>query len=397
MDQRRAELRAGCLFLDCFSGIAGDMFLGAVLDLGMPREVLESGLALLPVQGYRLNIGRRQHLGIAGHDLRVELDDHQERHHPHRRFSTVRKMISESELSAKVKERALDIFQRVAVAEGKLHQMPPDEVMLHEVGAIDSIVDIVGAAICLDYLEPKRVVCRPIPLGSGFTRCAHGRMPVPAPATLEILAGLPVVDGGASIELCTPTGAAIAASIVSEFGGLPAGDVIAIGYGAGDKELADRPNHLRLIVLREESAHSEVVVLETNLDDMNPEWYGHLSERLFEAGARDVWFTPIVMKKGRPAHTLSLLCDVARRTQMEQLIFAETTAIGLRSYAVERRTVARESVEVESEYGTLVLKIARDGDNVLNAAPEYEVCKRAAQRQGNHLSVEPGSTCRIHR
>jgi hypothetical protein len=253
------------------------------------------------------------------------------------------------------------------------------------VGAIDSIVDIVGAALCLDYLQPKKVFSRPIPLGSGFTRCAHGRMPVPSPASLEILKGIPVEDGGATIELCTPTGAAIAASIVSEYGGLPPGEVLAIGYGAGDKELTDRPNHLRLVVLREETSQSSVLVVETNLDDMNPEWYTHLSDQLFEVGARDVWFTPIVMKKGRPAHTLSVLCDQGKRLGIEQLIFAETTAIGSRAYAVERRIMDRRSVEVESEYGTLVLKVASDKENsdvVLNAAPEYEVCRRAAQEHG---------------
>jgi len=426
MQPNPPDLRGKHLHLDCFAGIAGDMFLGALLDLGVPQTVLRDGLARLDLSAtYELRIGRRLQMGLSGCDVKVVLPgaehqhphqhhaheahdhardhhhDHEHEHehhgpshapasgasHGHRTWASIRALIERSGLGEPVKRRALDIFGRVARAEARLHDRPEDEVAFHEVGAIDSIVDIVGAAILLEHLAPARITSRPVPLGHGFTTCAHGRLPVPAPAALAILAeaAAPVEDGAADLELCTPTGAAIVASCAEAYGQLPAAPVLAAGYGAGDSTLPDRPNLLRVVVLESQPpdpAELEAVVLEANVDDMPGEWSGHLLERLFAAGARDVWFTPIVMKKGRPALTVSALCAADHLNVVGDVLLAESTSIGYRYRRVGRRTLTRGMVEVETAYGRLRLKVSRDGDRVLNAAPEYEVLRVAAARHG---------------
>ncbi len=252
-------------------------------------------------------------------------------------------------------------------------------------GALDSIVDVVGAAIALEQLSPGQVTCRTIPLGQGTVRCQHGIMPVPPPATVEILKGARVEHGGAEMEMCTPTGAAIVQSCVSSFGKIPAGNLLAWGYGAGDKTLEDRPNHLRLLLVEAEApdeAEQEATLVEANVDNMSPEGSGYLMERLFEAGARDVWYTPIVMKKGRPALKISVLCAASRLSAVGDMLFAESTTIGLRHYLVDRRTLSREMIKVETPYGEVPIKVARDGERVLNAAPEFEVCRDLAGMNG---------------
>ena len=372
------------LHIDCFSGIAGDMFLGACLDLGVPEAALREGLAKLPWGGYELQIQRAVRMGIEGVDVKVIVDDHD---HGHRAWKEIRKGIQKSALTDGIKTRALAIFSLVAEAEAKVHGVPTDDVHFHEVGAVDSIVDIVGAGICLEHLSPASVSCRTIPLGQGTVRCAHGVLPVPPPATVEILRGASVETGGAELELCTPTGAAIVQSCAPEFGPLPPGSLLGSGYGAGDRELPDRPNQLRLILLEAgapDEAESSATLFEANVDDMSPEGTGHLSERLFKAGARDVWFTPIVMKKGRPALKISVLCAHSDAARAEDMLFLESTTIGLRRQRVERRTLTRETVRVNTPYGEVEMKVARDGDGerVLNAAPEYETCRRLARDRG---------------
>lgn len=404
------------LHLDCFAGIAGDMFLAAMIDLGVPEQVIREGLATLDVHGYTLRVERVRRMGLAGVDLHVDCDeahggcahidpreghgplagghghgqhDHDRAHahlHAHRTYASIRAMIEASRLPTGARARALDIFARVARAEAHLHGASLDEVAFHEVGAIDSIVDIVGAALALDHLEPSRVTSRRVPLGHGFTRCAHGEFPVPAPATVAILAevGAAVEDGAAAIELCTPTGAAILASCVDEYRELPAGRVLRAGYGAGDAPLPDRPNLLRAILLEPElvqdPAERDAVVIEANVDDMSPEWCGHLMERLFAAGARDVWYTPIVMKKGRPALTVGALCAAGAAAAVGSALLAESTTIGYRQHAVSRRTLSRTVVEVETRFGRLPVKVSSDGERALNAAPEFEACRAAAER-----------------
>jgi hypothetical protein len=390
-----AELKGKHLHLDCFAGIAGDMFLGAMLDLGVPEAVIRDGLAKLPVTGYELRVGRARHMGVEGCNVHVAVQRGEAEHghaHEHRRWATIRRMIGEATLPPAVERRALDMFERVARAEARLHGTPLEDVEFHEVGAVDSIVDIVGAALALDFLAPRRVTARPVPLGHGFTRCAHGTLPVPAPAAVEILAaaGAQVRDGAADIELCTPTGAAIIASCVEGYRELPGGQLLAAGYGAGDSTLPDRPNHLRAIILDStivEEADLEAVVVEANIDDMAPEWCGHLLERLFAAGARDVWYTPIVMKKGRPALTVAALCAPSLLETVGGVLLAESTSIGFRHHRVGRRTLQRRSMEVQTPYGMIAVKVALDGERVLNVSPEFEVCKAAADRHGVPLKV----------
>jgi hypothetical protein len=366
-----------------------------MLDLGVPEPVVRDGLAQLPVRGYELRVGRARHMGVEGCNVQVVVprgDPEHGQDHDHRRWASIRRMIGDSRLAPAVQRRALDMFERVAHAEARLHGTALEEVEFHEVGAVDSIVDIVGAALALEHLAPQRVTARPVPLGHGFTHCAHGTLPVPAPAAVEILAaaGAQVQDGGADMELCTPTGAAIIASSVDGYGELPAGQLLAAGYGAGDSTLLDRPNHLRAIILdtaAEESAELEAVVVEANIDDMAPEWCGHLLERLFAAGARDVWYTPIVMKKGRPALTVAALCAPSLLQAVGDALLAESTSIGFRHHRVGRRTLLRRAVEVQTAYGVIAVKVAMDGDRVLNASPEFDLCKAAADCHGVPLKV----------
>ncbi|MBK8480116.1 MAG: nickel pincer cofactor biosynthesis protein LarC [Proteobacteria bacterium] len=393
------------LYLDCFSGIAGDMFLGAMLDLGLPEAWLRQELQRLPIDGYRLEIARRSHHGIEGCDLRVVVE--QAGPH-HRSYRELREMIASAGFSAGVCERALGLLALVGAAEARVHGIALDQVELHELGAVDSLVDLVGAALALEYLQPAAVSSRVVPLGHGFVRSAHGSMPVPAPATLELLRGLPVEDGGVAFELCTPTGAAIIAALAPRFGPCPRGRVLAVGYGAGDASLPDRPNHLRAIVLSEvgdpllgdpllgdpllgdpalsdpalsDPALSDpVVLLEANLDDMPAEWCGYLMERLLGAGACDAWYTPIVMKKGRPALTVSVLATAASQAALSGLLLTESTTLGVRYHTMGRRALERRHVTVSTRFGVLGIKEALDGGRVVNAAPEFEDCRAAAEQ-----------------
>ncbi|RMH45034.1 MAG: nickel pincer cofactor biosynthesis protein LarC, partial [Deltaproteobacteria bacterium] len=308
--------------------------------------------------------------------------------HAHVHYADIRRRIAGA-LPPRVEELALDIFDRVARAEAKLHGTTVDAVAFHEVGAIDSIVDIVGAAAALAWLAPLSVTAGPVALGSGTVRCAHGLLPVPAPATLEIVreARAAVVDGGVARELCTPTGAAILAAVVQTWGAPPPRTVVAVGYGAGDADLPDRPNVLRAVVgrPREAARGDEVVCVEANVDDMNPELCEHAVEAMFAAGAVDVWWTPITMKKGRPALLLSALAPPDAVDRVVEAMWRETTTIGVRFHRVDRRVADREVVEVDTRFGRIPVKVARAGDAVVNAAPEYEVCRAAAHRAGAPL------------
>jgi uncharacterized protein (TIGR00299 family) protein len=283
------------------------------------------------------------------------------------------------------------MFDRLAAVEAALHGVPLAEVAFHEVGALDSIVDIVGVAAALSWLSPRRIVSRRVALGSGTVRTAHGLLPVPAPATLALLCDAPVEAGGASCELTTPTGAVILAANVSAYGPLPPLQVLGVGHGAGTRELADRPNLLRIIAGYEEpvgAAASEeggdCLVLETNLDDMNPQIFGPLTDKLLATGARDVWLTPVQMKKGRPGTVLSVLCDPGRRAELTAIILRESTSLGVRSYAVQRTMLRREHITVRTEYGDLPIKLGRDPKTgqVWNATPEFTPCTTAAEAAG---------------
>ncbi len=283
------------------------------------------------------------------------------------------------------------MFDRLAAVEAALHGVDIREVRFHEVGAIDSIVDIVGVAAALSYLSPRRIVCRPVVLGSGSVRTAHGRLPVPAPATLALLRDVPVESGGPPHELTTPTGAVILAANVAAYGALPPLRVLAVGHGAGTRELADRPNLLRIIAGLEDPASpdgSDCVVLEANLDDMNPQIYGPLLERLLADGARDAWLVPVQMKKGRPGIVLSVLCDPARQAELSTRILRETTSLGVRSHRVARRMLSREIQTVHTEFGDIPIKIGRDPQTgeIWNAAPEFSVC--AERAEAHHVPIK---------
>ncbi len=380
------ELRGAELYFDCFSGIAGDMTLGALLDLGVPEAAVRGELDKLPLGGYRLTHERVRRGALVGTKIRVIVDEHHhhdhDAHHPHTHYRDIKAML-EQHLGGDVRTRALAIFERIAVVEARLHGVDVADVAFHEVGAVDSIVDIVGAAAALAWLRPARVTSRRVPLGGGTIETAHGRLPVPAPATLELLAGAEIESGGDS-ELTTPTGAGILAASVSGYGMMPSMRVIGVGWGAGDRELADRPKLLRVVAgVRSQAANTtdEVAVVEANIDDMNPELCEPLLEALFAAGAVDAWFTPIVMKKSRPALTVAALCPPALRDAVAAALLRESTTIGVRFSSHERMVLPRRIVDVDTPWGKVPVKVAGEGENV-NAAPEYDACRALAVAAG---------------
>ncbi len=393
------------IYLDCAAGISGNMFLGACLQLGVPEKYLRGELDKLKLD-FELEISNVSKNGIGAayvdvqlaKDFESELDRpnirllHRHEHiknHSHRTFGDIKKIIEASELSMAVKSRALAIFSVIAQAEGKVHQRPADEVTFHEVGAIDSIVDIVGCAICLDYLDAEKIFVSRINTGSGFVKCAHGLMQVPAPATAELLQGFKTYSFGAEKELTTPTGAAIVKALAEYSADLPEDfSSEKIGYGAGTWDL-DIPNVLR-IYLGEFSGQTEkhLVKLEANIDDMNPQIYGWLYERLFNAGALDVWTTPIYMKKNRPAQMLSVLVDKEHKELCIKIIFEETTTIGLRVIEIARRVEAvRKMAKVETSFGEVQCKVSAYDGKIVSITPEYEDCRRLAEKNSVPLKA----------
>ena len=377
------------LYLDCFAGISGNMFLGAMLQLGVPEAYLKKELEKLPLADeFALEVRDVERKGIQSLYVEVKLHPqekhhHEEHHHVHRRMLDIREIIEKSSLNMAVKQQALAIFMEIANAEGKVHGKPAEEVTFHEVGAVDSIVDIVGAAICLDYLEIERIFVSRLTVGSGWVNCAHGLLPVPAPAVAELLIGWQTERGSEEKELVTPTGAGIVQALGTYSESLPKGFVTeCIGYGAGSHEL-DIPNVLR--VYRGEyngAVDSKLSVIEANIDDMNPQIYGYLYEKLLAAGALDVWTTPIFMKKNRPAQMLSVLVEEEKMNACVGIIFAETTSIGLRIMPVGQRLEAsRHIAKVETKYGVVNCKVSAWDGKICSVSPEYEDCKALAVRQ----------------
>lgn len=410
------------------------MFLGACLDLGLPLDVLVDAVARLGLPGVSLEGRQASRGGFTGIRFRVLVDgrpvegpdpeeeghhypehghthghdhphdhghphDHDHDHHPHehphdhghgRDLASIRRLIRESSLSAPVRERALALFERLGVAEAKAHGMPLDRVHFHEVGAVDSIVDLVGAAAAVEHLAPERLTCGPVNVGGGRVQTAHGELPVPAPATAELLRGVPIY-GGPWGELTTPTGAALLAELVDGYGELPAMTLEGVGYGLGRKHLKDRPNALRLLRGRAAAGEEageisgvlpEVLVVETEIDDLPGEGFGFIMERLLEAGALDVFFTPVQMKKSRPGTLVTLLC---RRPQLESLaglLLMESGSLGCRYTPARRFEAEREVAEVETPFGRVRVKRARFGGRPLAAAPEFEDCRRLALESG---------------
>ncbi len=364
-------------YFDCFAGISGDMALGALLDSGAPLDKLLDGLKSLPLNGWDLKVERVRKGAVAATSVTVLAGEN----HPERRLADIEHIISGSALTESVKVQSLAVFHLLAEAEAKVHGVSVNEVHFHEVGAIDSIVDIVGVVYALHLLGIQEVHASALPFSRGWVRTAHGELPVPAPAAMELLCGIPTYPLDVDTELVTPTGAALLKGLAKSFGVPPPFTPQRIGYGAGKKDLPF-PNVLRVIVGEMSDGfileRERLIVVETNLDDMTGELTGFVMERLFEAGARDVWVTPTQMKKNRPAIVLSVLCDSSSLPTVLQILLRETTTLGVRVHEVERLCLQREFVEVETPYGVVKVKVAKLGKEIVNISPEYEDCRRIA-------------------
>lgn len=364
------------IFFDCFSGASGDKILGSLLDAGLSFDALKSELDKLNVPGFSLSVEKMMRQGITGTKLTVNTEEQK----AHRHLKDIRQILENSDLDQRIISQALAIFQRLAEAEAKVHNTTVEKIHFHEVGALDAIVDIVGAVIGLDQLDVDEIHCSPFATGTGFVKCAHGTIPVPAPATVELLKTFPVKPTQIESELTTPTGAAILTTLADKFGPMPPITIETIGYGAGSRDL-EIPNHLRVIIGQTEadSIQSETAdLLETNIDDMNPELFEYVAEKLKEAGAVDIYFTSIQMKKNRPAVMLSVLSPTEATGRVMEVLFRETTSIGLRQSVVSKRFLPREIVTVETEIGQVRIKLCRIGSEIVNIAPEYEDCRKLA-------------------
>lgn len=368
-------------FLDCFSGISGDMFLGALLDAGLPLEALEKTLATLPLDGYALESGHEEKQHLHGTRLVVRVDKDKQ---VERGLKEIGAIIQGGDLSGEVKAKSTEIFESIAREEGRIHNRPPEKVHFHEVGAADSIIDIVGTIYGLEFLGITTLFASPLPLGSGFVETRHGRIPIPAPATIALLKGVPVYDSGLAFEMVTPTGAALVKGLCRSFGNMPPMVVETVGYGAGARDLPDRPNLLRLIIGHEhlETQVETVVILEANLDDTNPEWLGFLMERLFAAGALDVVFCPVQMKKNRPGILLQVMGSPHQRDDLMAILFRETTTLGIRFRYSQRKTLKGETIALESPWGPLAAKQVLRPDGSRAVLPEYEACRKIAEQKG---------------
>jgi pyridinium-3,5-bisthiocarboxylic acid mononucleotide nickel chelatase len=369
------------LYLEPVGGIAGDMFLAAGVDLGVSPEAIAQALSGLRVPGWKLAVSRAVRHAISGTHLDVVLDEREA--HPHRAYADIRQLIEEAPtLSPKAKERALAVFRAIGEAEAKVHGVSIDAIHFHEVGAVDSIVDICGAAVVLDLLGDPEVYAAPPPLGSGTIRVAHGNMPIPVPATLELLKDVPVRFEGVG-ELTTPTGAALLKVLARIGQPLPPDFIVErIGYGVGTKDFRDRPNVLRASVGRAEARTEGLWVLEANLDDSTPQLLGYLLEYLLGRGALDAWVVPATMKKARPGHVLSVLVDTGAKETVVDTLMRESTTLGVRAYPVERVALERDWVEVETPWGRVRVKRGLRNGEVLNAHPEFEDCRKVAEAAG---------------
>ena len=362
------------------------MILGAMVAAGVDPGYLREQLSLLPVSGFSVNFETVNRSGLSATYARVETAHE----HKHRHLSDIKQIIDASGLSEAVKQRAVQIFTRLAEAEARVHNEPVDHVHFHEVGALDAIVDVVCAAICFDALQIDRFICSPIHVGSGMVKMAHGQFPVPPPAVTELLKGVPFYATEIKGELLTPTGAAIITSVCSEYGPIPRITTEQSGYGAGTREYPNFPNVLRVLIGEVEDAGAtdeRLWMIETNLDDASPQIIGHVMDRVLESGALDCFFTPVQMKKNRPGVLLSVLCGPSEKEAMMKLLFTETTTLGVRSYEVTRRALQRSVVRVETPYGPIDVKVAHLDGRVVNEMPEFEQCRQAAAKTGVPLKV----------
>ncbi len=377
------------LYYDCFAGISGDMNLGAMIDLGVEPDYLKTELQKLNIEGFHLEIQKDIRRGISGTKATVIIENPDNEKHRHLRH--VEELVNQSSLSSEVKTMSLKIFDLIAVAEGKVHNISKERVHFHEVGALDSIADIVGAAICLDYLKVDKVMSSPIQLGGGMVKCAHGLMPVPAPATTEIIMNVPVKTGLVQHEATTPTGAAILVATVDEFTEQINFQIQKTAYGIGQRDVSEVPNVLRVYLSdtndkKDNTSFEEAIMLECNIDDMNPEWYDYLLRKLFEAGASDVFLTPIIMKKSRPANMLSVLCSSKIIPEIKTIIFQNSTTIGIREYSVTKTILQRKSKEIETKLGIVSVKYSYFQGKEIRFKPEFEDLAKLAAVHGLSLN-----------
>jgi pyridinium-3,5-bisthiocarboxylic acid mononucleotide nickel chelatase len=372
------------LYYDCFSGISGDMNLGAMIDLGVDKDFLISELNKLNLKGWELIAEKDQRHGIFGTKVTVRQTQHE---HAHRHLSDIEMIINDSTLDNQTKELSRKIFMKIALAEASVHKISLQKVHFHEVGAIDSIIDVVGAAICFNSLSVDGVHVSPVELGSGFVKCDHGRLPVPAPATAEIIQGIPVKKGGVDFEATTPTGAAIIATLGTEFGQDSTLKIEKTAYGIGHKEHPVVPNLLRVFLGEKTTAESGHMALhlECNIDDMNPEFFDYISERLFTAGASDVFLANISMKKGRPGVILNVICETEKAENLKAIIFTESTSLGIRTFPFRKDTLARKYEKLKTIYGEVTVKRSFYNEKEVSCKPEYDECKRIAAETGTPL------------
>jgi uncharacterized protein (TIGR00299 family) protein len=378
------------LYYDVFCGISGDMNLAAMLDLGVNFKYLKDELSKLELHGYSITAEKAAKNGITGTQVNVILDSdshEHEHHHTHRTFKDIKKIINNSTLNDNIKNISITIFNHIAEAEGEVHGKPAEEVAFHEVGAIDSIVDIVGAAICIDSIKPDAVYSSPVELGGGFVTCAHGTLPVPAPATVHILSGVPVTQGKVDGETTTPTGAAILKTLSKDFTKTIPLTIKKTGYGIGHKDFSI-PNVLRVYIAETSKQLSDTSqLLECNIDDMNPEYYDTIFEKLFSAGAKDVFITPIIMKKSRPAVKLSVLCSADTSDKIKKLLFIETTTLGIRVSTIKKEMLERKHHTVDTKYGQVSVKCAYMDNKCIKAKFEYEDIKKISLKNNIPISA----------
>jgi uncharacterized protein (TIGR00299 family) protein len=379
-------------YFDCFSGISGDMTLGALIGLGVSPGWLQDELIRLPIKGFHMTVTPMVRSGISANLVSVDVHDSKKS----RDFKEIKSLLETCPLSETVKSNSLNIFKKLARAEAGIHGCSPEEVHFHELGGIDAIVDIVGTALCLEKLGINKITASKLPMGSGFADCQHGKLPIPAPATIEILKDVPIYGTETTNELVTPTGAAIIASLAESFGPLPAMNVKKTGYGAGHRELQDRPNLLRIITgtpvgpeidSKDNLKTDQIIILETCIDDMNPELFGFLMERMFEDGALDVYWIPVHMKKNRPGTMVQVLCKEDHKDKLIRRLLAETTSLGIRYYYAHRQLLARDQLTITTSLGEIRVKRIKDPEGSTRLIPEYEGCKEIALQKKIPLRV----------
>ena len=372
------------IYYDCFSGISGDMNLAAMIDLGVPKTYLLDELKKIDLQGFEVKISRKSQSGIYGTRVDVITKDDQ---YVHRSLKDINEIIEKSGLENEVKKTSKKIFEKLGKAEAKVHEIPIQKVHFHEVGAVDSIIDIIGAAICFHYLDPSMVYAGTIEVGSGKVKSAHGILPVPAPATVELLKGIPIHIGGQDFECATPTGAAIIATFVNEFSNELSLNIQKTGYGIGHKKTS-KPNFLRVYLGEAETKQDRGILkedawlIESNIDDMNPEWYEVIIEKLLTKGAHDVFLTNIMMKKSRPGIKISVLCGKEQIEELKELLLTETTSLGLRVNPVEKSFLERKSFLLNTRFGKVRIKSSFHNGQLIHQKPEYDDCKKISLGKG---------------